>query len=251
MARQSSLPERTCPYSQPECRWRLSGVHACRNAGFSLLLTRAPRNTEFFTPSAATSQLPSIATSRRPASHTADIAGLPSGLATPSNSAASGSGLSRCRAWKIAEVRCGRIVVRLRPPLPEPPGIDGGAQAAGGWESWQHRGSSRAGSGSVQSGWSSTWSRRPAACRRPAVGSGSSASSWKIISGGSSGGRMPPVRASWGQRLLAAASVRAGQALYDRYSDALVVHGKEKVYGSTPPLTTQRSSRFTSVHVHV
>ena len=35
----SSLPGRTCPYSQPECRWRLSGVHACWNAGFSLLLT--------------------------------------------------------------------------------------------------------------------------------------------------------------------------------------------------------------------
>jgi len=35
----SSLPDRMCPYSQPECRWRLSGVHACQNAGFSLLLT--------------------------------------------------------------------------------------------------------------------------------------------------------------------------------------------------------------------
>ena len=67
-----------------------------------------------------------------------------------------------------------------------------------------------------------------------AVGSGSSASSWKIIPGGSSGGRMPPVRASWGQRLLAGTSVRAGQVLYGRYSDALVVHGKEKVYGSIP-----------------
>ncbi len=244
MARQSSLPERTCPYSQPECRWRLSGVHACRNAGFSLLLT--PGSKKYRVLHAIGSDQPAPVDRhqsparqphrghRRPASHTADIAGLPSGLATPSNSAASGSGLSRCRAWKIAEVRCGRIVVRLRPPLPEPPGIDGGAQAAGGWESWQHRGSSRAGSGSVQSGWSSTWSRRPAACRRPAVGSGSSASSWKIIPGGSSGGRMPPVRASWGQRLLAAASVRAGQALYGRYSDALVVHGKEKVYGSIP-----------------
>jgi hypothetical protein len=47
---------------------------------------------------------------------------------------------------------------------------------------------------------------------------------------------MPPVRATWGQRLLAAASVRTGQALYGRYSDALVVHGKEKVEhtGSIP-----------------
>jgi hypothetical protein len=45
---------------------------------------------------------------------------------------------------------------------------------------------------------------------------------------------MPPVRANWGQLPLAGASVRAGQALYGRYSDALVVHGKRKVYGSIP-----------------
>ena len=45
---------------------------------------------------------------------------------------------------------------------------------------------------------------------------------------------MPPAWASGGQRPLAAASVRAGHGLYGRYSDALVVHGKEKVYGSSP-----------------
>ena len=45
---------------------------------------------------------------------------------------------------------------------------------------------------------------------------------------------MPPAWASGGQRLLAAASVWAGQCLYGRYRDALVVHGKEKVYGWIP-----------------
>jgi hypothetical protein len=45
---------------------------------------------------------------------------------------------------------------------------------------------------------------------------------------------MPPVWASGGQRLLAAASVWAGQCLYGHYRDALVVHGREKVYGSIP-----------------
>jgi hypothetical protein len=56
----------------------------------------------------------------------------------------------------------------------------------------------------------------------------------KIISGGSSGGRMPLAWASGGQPLLAAASVWAGQCLYGHYRDALVVHGREKVYGSIP-----------------
>jgi len=56
----------------------------------------------------------------------------------------------------------------------------------------------------------------------------------KIISGGNSGGRMRPPEASEGRTLLAAASVEAGQALSGRHSDALVVHGKEKVYGSIP-----------------
>jgi hypothetical protein len=56
----------------------------------------------------------------------------------------------------------------------------------------------------------------------------------KIILGGNSGGRMRPAQASEGRTLLAAASVGTGQALSGRHSDALVVHGKEKVYGSIP-----------------
>ena len=48
------------------------------------------------------------------------------------------------------------------------------------------------------------------------------------------GGRMPPAGASGGQPPLARASVGAGQGLYGRYRDFLVVHGKEKVYGSIP-----------------
>jgi hypothetical protein len=48
------------------------------------------------------------------------------------------------------------------------------------------------------------------------------------------GGRMPPVRAVGGQAAPAEARVSAGQGLYGSYRDALVVHGKEKVYGSIP-----------------
>jgi hypothetical protein len=58
--------------------------------------------------------------------------------------------------------------------------------------------------------------------------------STKIIPGGNSGGRMPPAGASGGQPPLATVSVGAGQGLYGRYRDFLVVHGKEKVYGSIP-----------------
>jgi hypothetical protein len=56
----------------------------------------------------------------------------------------------------------------------------------------------------------------------------------KIIPGGNSGGGMPPAGAGGGQLPLATASVAAGQGLYGRYRDFLVVHGKEKVYGSIP-----------------
>jgi len=48
--------------------------------------------------------------------------------------------------------------------------------------------------------------------------------STKIIPGGNSGGGMPPVGASGGQPPLATASVAAGQGLYGRYRDFLVVH---------------------------
>jgi len=56
----------------------------------------------------------------------------------------------------------------------------------------------------------------------------------KIFPGGNSGGRMPPAGASEGQPPLGPASVGACQGLDGRYRDALVVHGKEKVYGSIP-----------------
>ncbi len=60
------------------------------------------------------------------------------------------------------------------------------------------------------------------------------AGSQKIISGGSSGGRMPLAGACRSQRLLLTASVLAAQRLHGRLRDILVVYGKEKVYGSIP-----------------
>jgi hypothetical protein len=56
----------------------------------------------------------------------------------------------------------------------------------------------------------------------------------KILSGGTLGGRTPPVRACRGQRQPAPAGVEAVQGLYGGYRNPLVVHGKEKVYGSIP-----------------
>ena len=52
--------------------------------------------------------------------------------------------------------------------------------------------------------------------------------------GGNLGGKMQPSGASQGQAQPAGASVCAGQALYEALRDRLVVHGKEKVYGSIP-----------------
>jgi hypothetical protein len=52
--------------------------------------------------------------------------------------------------------------------------------------------------------------------------------------GGTLGGRMPLAGAGLSQLLLAQASVRPVQGLYGGYRDCLVVHGKEKVYGSIP-----------------
>lgn len=51
--------------------------------------------------SATSRQLPSIATSRRPASHTPDIPAVPIGLATRANNASNGSDPNRAREWKI------------------------------------------------------------------------------------------------------------------------------------------------------
>lgn len=54
--------------------------------------------------SATSRHMPSIATSRRPASHTPGVWSVPIGLATRSNNAVSGSVPSRARAWKIADL---------------------------------------------------------------------------------------------------------------------------------------------------
>jgi hypothetical protein len=56
----------------------------------------------------------------------------------------------------------------------------------------------------------------------------------QIIKGGILGGKTQPVRADLGSSPLARASVLPAQSLYGAYRDRLVVHGKEKVYGSIP-----------------
>jgi hypothetical protein len=56
----------------------------------------------------------------------------------------------------------------------------------------------------------------------------------QIITGGILGGKTQPVRAGPGSSPLALASVLPVQSLYGAYSGLLVVHGKEKVYGSIP-----------------
>jgi len=48
------------------------------------------------------------------------------------------------------------------------------------------------------------------------------------------GGETQPVGADLGSSTLARASVLPAQSLYGAYRDRLVVHGKEKVYGSIP-----------------
>ena len=48
------------------------------------------------------------------------------------------------------------------------------------------------------------------------------------------GGETQPVGADLGSSTLARASVLPVQSLYGAYRDRLVVHGKEKVYGSIP-----------------
>jgi len=53
--------------------------------------------------SATSRHRPSIATSRRPASHVPGVDCVPIGTATRSNSAFIGSGPNLCRAWKITD----------------------------------------------------------------------------------------------------------------------------------------------------
>ncbi len=48
------------------------------------------------------------------------------------------------------------------------------------------------------------------------------------------GGKLALVKAVPGQFPLARSSLIAGQAVYGFYRSRLVVHGKEKVYGSIP-----------------
>jgi hypothetical protein len=56
----------------------------------------------------------------------------------------------------------------------------------------------------------------------------------QIITGGILGGKTQPRRAASGLSPLASASVLPAQSLYAAYRDCLLVHGKEKVYGSIP-----------------
>jgi hypothetical protein len=67
-----------------------------------------PKKAAFTGVSATSRQHPSIATSRRPASHTPGIASVPIGVATRANNAANGSEPNRVRAWKIADLLGGR-----------------------------------------------------------------------------------------------------------------------------------------------
>ena len=78
---------------------------ACGNADCSPLLTPGrPNHDAFSTLSATSTVVPSIATNRRPANQRTRHRGTdPSGVATRRNSASTGSGPSRARAWKIAD----------------------------------------------------------------------------------------------------------------------------------------------------
>jgi len=80
-------------------------TRACGNAACSPLFTPGrPKWASFAVVSATSRHIPSIATNRRPASHTPGVCSPPIGLATRSNNAANGSDPSRARAWKIADL---------------------------------------------------------------------------------------------------------------------------------------------------
>ncbi len=79
-------------------------TRAWGNAACSPLFTPGRPNHRAFSAVSATSrQVPSIATSRRPASHAPAAPGVASGRATRANNASTGSDPSRARAWKIAD----------------------------------------------------------------------------------------------------------------------------------------------------
>ncbi|GAC1443039.1 MAG: hypothetical protein NVSMB55_15470 [Mycobacteriales bacterium] len=72
--------------------------------------------------SATSRHIPSIATSRRPASHTPGVETPPIGLATRSNNAANGSAPNRARAWKIADL-LGGVYVSVHPDAHDSPSV--------------------------------------------------------------------------------------------------------------------------------
>ena len=91
-------------------------TRAWGNAACSPLFTPGrPKNAVFAVVSATSRHVPSIATSRRPASHTPGVVAVAIGLATRANNAANGSDPSRARAWKIAD-----FDGNLRLPTPRP-----------------------------------------------------------------------------------------------------------------------------------
>src|SRR5680860_877797 len=79
-------------------------TRACGNAARSPLLTPArPKNVSLSTVSATSTHVPSIATSRRPASHDPGVSGSASGAATRRNNASTGAAPNRARAWKMPD----------------------------------------------------------------------------------------------------------------------------------------------------
>jgi hypothetical protein len=98
-------------------------TRACGNAACSPLFTPGrPKNSAFAAVSATSRQVPSTATSRRPASHTPGVSSMPIGWATRANSAANGSEPSRARAWKIADL-LGGLKRSCQPEAHESPSV--------------------------------------------------------------------------------------------------------------------------------
>src|SRR5664280_2908251 len=93
------------------------------NADFSPFITPGrPKNAALTGVSATSTQLPSIATIRRPASHTPAISGVPIGLATRANKASNGFDPSRALAWKIADFD-GAVKLSAQPEAHDSPSV--------------------------------------------------------------------------------------------------------------------------------
>ena len=98
-------------------------TRACGNAACSPLLTPGrPKCSAFKVVSATSRHIPSIATNRRPASHTPGVCSPPIGFANRSNNAANGSAPNRVRAWKIADL-LGGVSVSVHPEAHESPSV--------------------------------------------------------------------------------------------------------------------------------